>query len=228
MSVLIKANLRGKSHAIAMWPFENATGPLKEVQANVQRSARLVESYGQALERIENDPRLSNEAKHEDRQKLATQQLGALDVAGTILNGLKDDAQERRQTLSAVAPYPAGDYSTVAIDLALAAHLRSMSDEARGRAVASDPRAIDAIVRLPASLTGLTDQQKSRISTQAIVSKNPLEAQQLSDMDQALGYATEAAAIARDIIATDAGLAWRPTGGVGTTSGDAGADSAGD
>jgi hypothetical protein len=206
MSNTINAALRGKSRIVALWPHGEAGGQLGEVHKIAKRCASIVEHYDRVRLQIETNDRLSDTAKRQDMQKAAREQLKALSVVGSLLRNEAETASERRQALSAVQPYKSGDHATVAIDIALAAHLRSLDDAGRAKAIQGDPRAAEAVMRLPATLTGLTEGQLGRITTEAIARNHPTEASELGTLSDATVQAQEAITTAARLIGEDAGF----------------------
>jgi len=204
---MVRVEVRGKSRGLALWPYGQPTeGALRELHYTVMRGASVVRSYDSTRAQIEQDPRLSDVAKREDVRKAALAQLSALTTTHKNLRNEAEAINERRRTLLEVKPYAPNDYATVAIDLAMAAHLRTLDEAGRVRAMGTDPRVADAVARLPPTLTGISEGAKQRLLADAALAKNPVEAQELETLSEALRYAHEGLANAARTIATDAGL----------------------
>lgn len=206
-SVFINADMRGGTRRISLWPYgDPAAGSLKEVHDMVKRAAHAVSLYDNQRGGIDNDKRLSDAAKREDTKKAALGQLSRLVTAQKNLHREAADLNDRRSALLEVKPYAHGDFATVAIDLALAQHLRGMNEAGRIQASNADPRVADVLLRLPSTLTGINEGMKSRLLADAANQKNPEEAKELEALSEALRYANEGLANAAQMIARDAGL----------------------
>jgi hypothetical protein len=207
-SVLVNAEVRGKSQRITMWPYgDQPQGVLKELHYTVNRSASVVRQYDTLRSQIEQDGRLSDAAKREDVQRTAAlPQLAALAVAHKNLRNEAEALDARRSALIEVKQYAPGDSATVAIDLALAAQLRDMNDAGRMQAMQQDPRLAEVVARLPSTLTGIREGLKQAILSDAASKMNPAEAAELQTLSEALRYANEGITNAARTIARDAGL----------------------
>jgi hypothetical protein len=206
-SISINADIRGGTRRLTLWPYgEQVSGALKELHQSAQRAARLVGIYDRKRFDIEYDDRLSDGAKRQDTQKAALDQLASLTAAHKNLRSLAEEIDERRNALLEVKPYAPSDFATVAIDLALAQHLRTMTEAERLKAAVADPRVAEVIARLPTTLTGISEGVKGRLLTDAAVQKNPAEAKELETLSEAMRYVSEGFTNAAITIARDAGL----------------------
>lgn len=101
-----------------------------------------------------------------------------------------------RAKLAAVKPYAPDDAVTVQIDLALAAHLRSLAGQEREKFTASlmdgsNPSAVNAVLRLPPVLTGLSNELLALVETRAIERANPGQVREFQDLAQSARRAQE-------------------------------------
>jgi hypothetical protein len=107
-----------------------------------------------------------------------------------------------------VQPYRDNDPITVQIDIALAAQLREM-DYAKRNAlltVGTEKAYVDAALRLPRELTGLSEETYRRVTKEALVRANPREAQEIDELMQAADDAQETLRTAFDLIAKDSDI----------------------
>ncbi len=206
-SYIISAIVRGNTRRLALWPHgEPTSGALRELHYTVKRAASIVSAYDRQRVDIEGNARLSDAAKRDDVHKAALAQLGALKVTHQNLRNEVESIDARRNALLEIKPYAAGDFATVAIDLALATHLRSLSTAEALRAMQADPRVADVIARLPTTLTGIHEAMKARLLTEAAEKRNPGEAKEIATLNEALLHAHEGLANAAQTIAKDAKL----------------------
>ncbi len=206
-SPFISATIRGNQRRLALWPHGEPTdGALNEVHQMVQRAAHAVSLYDRLRIGIDEDQRLSDSAKREDIKKAALAQLSRIATAHNNLHREATDIDERRNALLEIKPYAQGDFSTVAIDLALAATLRSASTADALKAIQADPRVADAVARLPTTLTGIPESVKARMLNEVAAQRNPGEVKELATLDEALRHARDGLANAARTIAQDANL----------------------
>src|SRR5690606_20136049 len=136
---------------------------------------RALEAFELAGSRILADSRRSELAKREDAGEAAKERLQELGRVQQRLNDMSAGLAEERRKLSAVAPSRDGDHATVAIDLALPGLLREMDDSKRTSLLVSgnDQRTLDAALRLPPTLTGISQTFYNRMERAAVERKHP-------------------------------------------------------
>lgn len=203
----LRATSAGKDRIIGFWrhPEDGKFADLYRLACDARNH---VEGLQIASMNIGSDKRLSEQAKKEDRQKAAKERLGFLGQLQRRLDAVRDAHQERASRMSAVQPYRDGDSASVQIDLALAAQLRAMEPAARNATLlaGTDKAYIQAALRLPRELSGVSSDWYARIQKEAIVRANPTEAQEVEDMYQAVDDAQEAIKSAFGIIVIDTGI----------------------
>lgn len=191
----ISAIVAGKDRILAIWEGLRE-GELYNI---AKGAAREVEQTSLLLDRLINNPRLSAEAKRDDRKEVGLDSLRALAKSAARLEALRTQHKERANRLAAVTPYRDGDAATPLIDMEIARKLDAMKDEA-ARAIllvtGEQPRLTDAVLRLPAFLSGLSDAEHRRISAAAIERANPeqsrLIAQEADDLNTAVNAVSKA------------------------------------
>lgn len=184
----ISAIVSGKDRILAVWEGLQSGEPYTITKG----AAREVEAVNLRLGRIISDTRLSAEAKRDDRKEAGLDSLKTLAKSAKRLEELRAQHQERANRLAAIAPYRDGDAATPLIDMEIARKLDAMKDGA-ARVVmlvtGEQPRLTDAVLRLPAFLSGLSDAEHRRIAAAAIERANPeqsrLIAQEAEDLNAA-------------------------------------------
>ncbi len=166
----------------------------------------MVDAYDRARAFVASDERLSDSAKRDDTKKAALTHLATLANVQANLRGQQNALENRRRALLEVAPYAPNDYASVAIDIALAGRLSAMTEVERLRAASSDPRVADVVMRLPSTLTGISEGTKGRLVADAAVQRNPTEARELETLSEALAHAAEGVRTAARAIAEDVHL----------------------
>ncbi|WP_371231487.1 hypothetical protein ACAW63_02640 [Pseudomonas sp. QE6] len=203
----LRATSGGKDRIIGMWRLPE-TGVFAELYAIASDARNHVTGLQIAYQNIQSDPRRSDLAKLEDGQKSAKERLSFLGQLQRKLDGARTAIQERASKLSAVQPYRDGDFTTVQIDLALATQLREMPPERRTSILfmGTDKRYVDAALRLPRELTGVSADWYAKVQREALIRANPREAQEIEELLLATEDAQEAVRTAFSIIAGDGGI----------------------
>lgn len=185
----INAAYNGNSKILGIWKTDHDGLAFQIAQAAANELNGIWVRQGM----IASNPRLSDLAKKEDSAKTSAQALPKLAGMRRQLQIESDRLNARAASLKAVTPYRDGDHSTVAIDLALAQRLQSMTPSQRAAALSQvgDLRLRDAVLRLPADLTGVPVEKYAELERQAIEQNHPQEAVEIEELRQALHDATE-------------------------------------
>ncbi|MGP9498584.1 hypothetical protein [Halomonas sp. AOP43-D1-4] len=185
----INAAYNGNSKILGLWRTSHDGLALQIAKAAANELNGIWARQGM----IGSNPRLSDMAKKEDSAKTSAQALPKLAGMRRQLQVESDKLSARAANLKAVTPYRDGDQSTVAIDLALAQHLQSMTASQRAAALSQvgDLRLRDAVLRLPTAVTGITAEKYAQLERQAIEQNHPQEAVEIEELRQALHDAAE-------------------------------------
>lgn len=148
------------------------------------------------LKDIRENPRLSDGAKLQDSKAAVVRALREVGQVQRTLTAAVEAVGVQRSKLAAVKPYVDGDVATVQIDLALAAHLRTLAGPEREKFVAglhdgTNQRAVDAVLRLPNALTGLSPELLAMVEARAIERANPGQVREFQELAQSARRAQE-------------------------------------
>jgi len=203
----LRAESGGRSRLVGMWNFPE-TGPFADLYAVARDARNHVEGLQIAARGILNDPRRSDSAKQEDIRATAKDRLYFLGQLQRDFERYKEKVKERADKVSAVQPYRDNDPIAVQIDLALAAQLRAMEPAQRNATLlaGTDKAYVDAALRLPRELSGISHEWYARITKEALVRANPREAQEIAELTEAVGAAQETLRTAFGLISSDAGI----------------------
>ncbi|MBC3210265.1 hypothetical protein HU755_26015 [Pseudomonas sp. SWRI111] len=203
----LRAESGGKSRLVGMWKFRE-TGPFADLYAVAREARSHVEGLQIAAMGIINDARRSDSAKQEDIRATAKDRLYLLGQLQRDFEKYKEKVKERADKVTAVKPYRDNDPIAVQIDLALAAQLRAMSPPERNATLlaGTDKAYVDAALRLPRELSGVSSEWYARITKEALVRANPREAQEIADLTEAADAAQDALRTAFGLISADAGI----------------------
>lgn len=203
----LRAESGGKSRLVGMWKFPEA-GPFADLYAVAREARNHVEGLQIAAMGIINDARRSDSAKQEDIRATAKDRLYLLGQLQRDFEKYKEKVKERADKVTAVKPYRDNDPIAVQIDLALAAQLRAMSPPERNATLlaGTDKAYVDAALRLPRELSGVSSEWYARITKEALVRANPREAQEIADLTEAADAAQDALRTAFGLISADAGI----------------------
>lgn len=184
---LLRTVINGKDVSLGVWRHggDGRFGDLRKIAKAAQLAA---EGYSLQQQRIRADTMRSDLAKSQDTKEQALDRLRDLGKAQKQLNEARKGIQEEAAALMRVAPYRDGDHATVAIDLALAAHMRTMPAGKLSIALStgSDPRLVEAATRLPLALTGLSPAMYATMTRAAVERDHPREAATLEALQESL------------------------------------------
>lgn len=203
----LRAESGGKSRLVGMWKFPE-TGPFADLYAVAREARNHVEGLQIAAMGILGDGRRSDAAKKDDIHATAKDRLYLLGQLQRDFEKYKEKVKERADKASAVKPYRDNDPIAVQIDLALAAQLRAMQPAERNATLlaGTDKAYIDAALRLPRELSGVSSEWYARITKEALVRANPREAQEIADLTEAVDAAQDTLRTAFGLISADAGI----------------------
>jgi hypothetical protein len=203
----LRAISGGKERIVGLWRHPE-DGKFAEPFRFAREARNHVEGLQIAHMNINGNDRLSTTAKAEDRYKASKERLQFIGQLQRGIDTLRSQNLERASRLAAVPPYRDSDAVSVQIDLALAAQLRAMEPAARNAALIAGTHQVfvNAALRLPRELTGISADWHARILKEAIARAHPREAQEVEDMTQAIEDAQEAVRVAFDIIQSDSGM----------------------
>jgi hypothetical protein len=154
------------------------------------------------------DSRLSDTAKKDDEKQLAIETLRALGSEQRDLNqAIASHDTERRR----LAQVPAADSAQMLLDIELARYFRSLTEPEREALVGAlvsgrESRFVDAVMRLPTRLFGLTEEMAGIIRAHAIERKAPAEVERLRELHAAAQTAQRVIAKSVEIITNSSAL----------------------
>jgi len=203
----LRAESGGRSRLVGMWRFPE-NGAFADLYAIARDARNHVEGLQIAAMNILGDNRRSDLAKQEDIRASAKDRLYFLGQLQRDFEIYKSKVKDRADKLSAVKPYRDNDPIAVQIDLALAAQLRGMEPALRNATLlaGTDKAYVDAALRLPRELSGISPEWYARITKEALVRANPREAQEIADLTEAADAAQETLRTAFGLISSDAGI----------------------
>ncbi|MDQ8051064.1 hypothetical protein [Luteibacter sp.] len=190
MSDNVYATVGKNTHMLAPWPY-GREGVIGELYQRVKRVESILTAYDAKVTKIRGDARLSPKAQLDDQKAAAEEAVKAIGVSQKLLYDIAESEAEDQQDEAAVDPYKPSDAVTVAIDLALAEQLRGpYADKVTSMIrLGTHPRMLEALIRLPVELTGVTEDQRQIAITQAIYRKDPVRAQLNEAFAEAYGAA---------------------------------------
>lgn len=135
--------------------------------------------------------RLSAAAQQDDIREAALVALRELGGYQRRLNDAVERIDARRLKLADVAP---ADAAAAVVDLAIGDYLRGLQGDARERFLAglvsgAEPRAVEAVLRLPTFLTGLSPELLAAVRNAAIERAEPQEVLKLDQLGKAVATA---------------------------------------
>lgn len=203
----LRAESGGRTRLVGMWRHPEA-GAFADLYAVARNARNHVEGLQLAAMNILGDNRRSKMAMDEDIRSAAKERLQLLGQLQRDFEIYKGKVKDRADRLTAVKPYRDNDPIAVQIDLALAAQLRSMKPEQRNAILlaGTDRAYMDAVLRLPRELSGVSSEWYARITKEAIARANPREAQEIADLTEAADDAQDALRTAFGLISADAGI----------------------
>jgi hypothetical protein len=206
MSEQIAYVVNGRRRLLGIWRH-GSSGQYGELRKLAMAGLRALEGFDLKASNILADARRSELAKREDVAEAAKERLAELGQVQQRLNEHAAALAVERAKLTAITPYRDGDHATVAIDLALAEQLRNMDDSKRNVLLMSgnDQRLLDAALRLPIVLTGISPAFYSRMERAAIERKHPAEAYRAEALAESVEDAQTALRRAFKILAESSG-----------------------
>lgn len=185
------------------WPRDADFAPLWLAANGVVNEAS---AFFMSRETINGDPELSDNGKKSRLENLAKERIGQIGKMQKRLNQAAEDIAAAGRNLAAVKPYGNGPEgaTTAVLDAEIARALRELpTDErdkiAKGLMSGQDQRVIDAVLRLPGFVTGVSENMRGLIEAAAIRREHPEAVMK----QEAL---TEAAQGAQTVIRGAAGL----------------------
>lgn len=178
----------------------------------IEAAQQITAEAAEAVAAVNADPDLSDEGK---AKRIAQINRDALKKLGQTADTLdKHDGIVREQMvepLPYVEAYQIGDYATPTIDVALIGAFKSLDNNARMQAIAAmqsggDQRLCDAILRMPAMLTGLSHTVLANLREAAVNRAHPEEVQRRRNLEQAASAARTMIGRTVDKVARDGRL----------------------
>lgn len=203
----LRAIIGGRERIIGFWPTRE-DGPFKDLFSIAREARNHVEGLSIATQNIRNNTRLSDQAKKQDTYATAKDRLYFLGQLQRNFEVFKGHVDERAGKMTAVKSYRDSDPAAVHIDIALAAQLRAMAPSERNATLlmGTDKAFVDAALRLPRELTGVSGDWYARIVKEAVARANPREAEEIEGLYKAVSAAQETLQYAFEIISKEAGI----------------------
>lgn len=194
---LIRATHSGKDKTLAIWDFgSNYSAPhLSGAWGIISKSRQAVEGLWSMTSTIEADERRSESAKRDDVRAQALQRASEIGQLQKQLNALHAQHTATKLKLSAVPEYNAETGAAMAIlDIEIAKHVAAMEPAKRTALTqfGSDQRAVDALLRVPPIISGLSAEQLSALTEIAVNRRHPDKSRELAEQSLALDRAAEA------------------------------------
>lgn len=223
MSVFIEAAHSGKVAKLALWELgTNYNAPhLSGAWGLIVKSRQTVEGLWSMASTIENDDRRSDSAKADDIRAQRLQRASEIGKLQQQLIGLRANHNAAKMKLSAVAPYNAETGAGMAIlDVEIARQVAAMEPSKRAAMLqfGGDQRVVDALLRTPTIISGLSPEQVSNLTEIAVARRHPEQSRELAEQSLALDRAESAVRRAFEVTADGLSLDER----VAAAGGDAG------
>lgn len=184
----------------------NRDGDFAALWAAANDAARTAAGFFSDRETLDGDEHLSTLGRSERLREKAKASLREFGAAQRRLNAALAEVSDRRQRLAAVPPVPAGvdGLAERLLDIELARALREMPADDRqefagGMLSGSHQRVIESVLRLPAIVSGLTENMHTLIENAAIRREHP-------DALMKAEALTEAASMAQHVLSKSASL----------------------
>ncbi|WP_397450858.1 hypothetical protein [Pseudomonas sp. NA-150] len=203
----LRATSGGKDRIVGMW--RHAQDGIFSGLYQIATDARNhVSGLQIAAMNFNSDTRLSAEAKKDDIKSAAKDRLYFLGQLQRKLDEVRAIHKTQAARLTSVTPYRDGDSIAVQIDLALAAQLRAMTPSERTShlLMGTTKAYVDAMLRLPRELSGVSPDWYARVQKEALIRANPREAQEFEDLYQAAEDAQDTIHRAFQLIGKDSGI----------------------
>lgn len=200
----------GRHHFLGVWrsPTDGRCGVFWHAAMGARAdAANLIDS----TVTIRTDERRSDVAKTDDVRAAAQHALRELGKRHQAIEGHAAAIGAERAKVAAVPPY-AGDAAEALVDLELARMLREMGADARLKALAGlvggagDDRMVNAILRLPRQLTGVSDEAWRVILSRTIERRHPEAVREFLQLEAAEGTARMVLRRAVEIVTEGSGL----------------------
>ncbi|THD03717.1 hypothetical protein [Rhodanobacter lindaniclasticus] len=161
----------------------------------IEAAQQITTEAAEAVAAVNADPDLSDEGKakriaqiNRDALKKLGETADTLDKHGGIVR------EQMIEPLPYVEAYQTGDYATPTIDVQLVQAFKGLDNNARMQAIAAmqsggDQRMCDAILRMPAILTGLSHTVLANLREAAVNRAHPEEVQRRRSLEQAASAA---------------------------------------
>lgn len=177
-----------KTHYLATWRHQR-DGKFADLWHTATGGRAVASGFLNSTAAIKGDQRLSDSAKREDSKAKTLEALRDLGDRQRGLNSKLAALHDERSKLAAVPGYN-GDAALATVDIAIASHLRSLTGTERERAIADlapggDQRMVEAVLRLPRALTGLSPETHAVVTSRAIERANPEAVQEMQELDEA-------------------------------------------
>ena len=176
-----------KTHFLGTWrhPRDDQFAPVWNLTMGARATAG---NYLDSRDTIANNARLSDPAKAEDTKAAARRALTDLGDSQRDLNELTAKLNETRLKLAEI---PSAGPEQTLIDLELARYFRAAPEAERSNLLTamtegSAPQLIDALLRLPGVLFGVTEELRTVIEQNAIARRSPDEVRQAGEMSDAI------------------------------------------
>jgi hypothetical protein len=203
----LRATSGGEDRIVGMWRHAQ-DGVFSGLYAIATEARNHVSGLQIAASNFNSDTRLSAQAKKDDIKNSAKDRLYFLGQLQRKLDDVRAIHNAQAARLSAVKPHRDGDAAAVQIDLALAGMLRAMDPAERNSQLltGTNKAYVDAVLRLPRELSGISADWYARVQKEAMVRASPREAQEAEELYQAADDAQETIKRAFDLIWKDSGI----------------------
>jgi hypothetical protein len=189
-------------HHLVVWRHPRAGEGFASAWAAANDARSALAAFFMRRASIQSDSRLSDSAKQEDVRKAAMDAVREIGNAQRLLNRVTDGSQRERMKLAGIV---AATPTDAIVDLDIARHIRSLGESDRNAFLQSlvggrEARAVDAVLRLPAFLTGLTPEMLAVIRAAAVERAHPQDVERLRELDEAAMTAQHALRRASEVL----------------------------
>lgn len=196
----VRATYAGKDKLLTLWDFDGYNDPhLSPAWGLIAKARQTLESYWAVEQTTMANDRLSTSAKRDDTRAQALQRASQLGELQRQLHALKQKHETDRVQLSAVAPYNAENGAAMAIlDIEIAKQVAAMEPAKRAAllVLGGDQRTVDALLRVPSIISGLSGEQLSSLTEIAVARRHPQKAAELAEQSLAIERAGAAVRLA--------------------------------
>lgn len=173
-------------HYLAHWrhPRDGAFSALWSIVVSTRAKTA---SFFTRRDNVLADSRLSDAAKRDDEKQIAIDTLRGLGIEQRDLNQAIAAHDNERQRLAQVQDT---DSLQMQLDIEIARYFRALPPSERDALIATlvagrEPRMVDAVIRLPTRLFGVTEEMAGIIRANAIERKAPAEVARLRELHEA-------------------------------------------